>query len=439
MKIYETPEKILQDLIRFDTSNPPGNEQACIDYLQDLLERAGIECERYAKADSRPNLVARIKGRGEAPPLLLYGHVDVVTTAGQKWTHPPFEAHEVDGFIWGRGAVDMKSGVAMMIAAMLRAKAEGLIPAGDILLLVVSDEEGMSEFGTKFMVEEHPEVFAGVRYALGEFGGASVWIAGKKFYPIQVAERQICTLELVVKGSGGHGASGVSDNAMGKLAKVLENLTGKKLPVHITEPARLMVERMADNLSGAQKFGLKGLLVPGLTDIILDKLGSTGAAFMPIFHNTAHPTIVQGGEKRNVIPSEIRLTLDGRMLPGFLPEDFISELRALIGFNDRDVEINIIAHESGPAELDMGLFEHLAGVLRDMDPGGEPIPLLLPQVTDARHLAKLGIQSYGFTPMILPQGFEFFNLAHAPDERIPIEAVRFGAEGIHKALRGYSG
>jgi acetylornithine deacetylase/succinyl-diaminopimelate desuccinylase-like protein len=305
--------------------------------------------------------------------------------------------------------------------------------------MVLSDEEVGGEFGTKFMVEEHQEVFEGVKYALGEFGGASVWIAGKKFYPIQVAERQICTLELVVKGTGGHGASGVADNAMEKLAKVLKRLTVKRMPVHITEPVRMMVASMADHMSGVQKWGLKGLLNPSLTDAILDRLGTTGTAFVPMFHNTANPTIVQGGNKRNVIPSEIRLILDGRMLPGFQPEDFIVELRALIGFGEEDVEINILGHEPGPAEIDMGLFEHLAMVLREMDPEGAPIPLVLPQVTDGRHLAKLGIQSYGFTPMILPKGFEFFNLAHAPDERIPVEAVRFGAEGIYRALKGYIG
>ena len=165
--IYQRPAALLQDLIRFDTTNPPGNEAACVTYIDHLLTEAGIETTRLARDPNRPNLIARLKGQGKAPPLLLYGHVDVVTTVGQQWTHPPFEAREVDGVIWGRGALDMKGGVAMMLAAVLRAKAEGLAPAGDVVLAILSDEECGGDYGAGYLVENHPEQFEGVRYALG--------------------------------------------------------------------------------------------------------------------------------------------------------------------------------------------------------------------------------------------------------------------------------
>lgn len=439
MAIYETPERLLQSLIRFDTTNPPGNERACIEYIHGMLEDAGIMTALYAKDEQRPNLVARIKGRGEAPPLLLYGHVDVVTTAGQNWRYPPFAAEIHDGFVWGRGALDMKGGVAMMIAALLRLKAEAVVPSGDVILLVLTDEENYAEFGAKFMVESHPEVFEGVRYALGEFGGFNITLAGKRFYPIQVAEKQVCGLELKFKGPGGHGAMPAPECAAIHLGEALDRIYSRRMPVHVTPPVRRMIEEMAQNIGGVTGLGLRALLRPALTDRLLNQLGEIGQTFVPMLHNTVNATIFEGGEKRNVIPSEIRVELDGRMLPGFTPEQMVAEVRELIGLGEEDVEIRVLQYEPGPEEIDMGLFDHLAGVLKRLDPEGIPVPYLLTAVTDGRHLAKLGIQSFGFIPMRLPQDFEFFKLAHAADERIPVEAVRFGAEGIYQAVREYRG
>ena len=171
--MLSAPE-LLQELIRFDTTNPPGNEAACIDFVREQLEQVGLESRIYAKEPSRPNLVARLEGEGRAAPLLLYGHVDVVTTAGQAWTHPPFEGKLVDGEIWGRGALDMKGGVAMLVSAVVRAKAEGVRPPGDLVLCVLADEEDGGDVGARFLVEEHPELFEGIRFALGEFGAFSL-------------------------------------------------------------------------------------------------------------------------------------------------------------------------------------------------------------------------------------------------------------------------
>jgi acetylornithine deacetylase/succinyl-diaminopimelate desuccinylase-like protein len=193
----------------------------------------------------RPNLLARLKGRDEAPSLLLQGHIDVVPVEGQNWQHPPFEGKNVDGWVWGRGALDMKGGVAMMLAAFLRAKAEGLTLPGDVLLLVLSDEEAGGDYGAKYLVEEHAGLFDGVRYALGEFGGFPLYVGGRRFYPIQVAEKQRCFLRAVVRGPGGHGALPMRGGAMAKLARLLKQLDRRRLPVHVTPVARRFLETMA--------------------------------------------------------------------------------------------------------------------------------------------------------------------------------------------------
>lgn len=185
--IYRRPEELLQNLIRFDTTNPPGNEAECIFYINELLTGAGYKTKLVYKDSNRPNLIASLKGKDTAAPLLLYGHVDVVTTSGQEWTHPPFEGKITDGYVWGRGALDMKGGIAMMLAAFLRAKAEGLTPTGDVVLAILSDEEAGGACGAKYLVENHADEFEGIQYAIGEFGAFVLHMGHKRFYPIQVA------------------------------------------------------------------------------------------------------------------------------------------------------------------------------------------------------------------------------------------------------------
>lgn len=433
---YQRPAELLQRLIQFDTTNPPGNEAECIAYIDALLNGAGLETIRLAKHSERPNLITRLKGQGSAPPLLLYGHVDVVTTAGQKWTHPPFEGKLVDGFIWGRGALDMKSGIAMMLSAVIRARAENLIPAGDIVLTILCDEEAGGDYGVKYLVENHSGQFSGIQYAIGEFGSFTNHIGPQRFYPIQIAEKQICRLKATVRGPGGHGARPMRGGAMSKLADLLQLLDKHRLPVRITPVARQMIEILASNMAFPKNLVLRRLLNPALTDIMLNLLGDTGESLDPLLHNTVNATIVRGGEKINVIPGEVSVNLDGRLLPGFSPEDMIKDVRRIIG---DQVELEIVRHEPGPTEPDMGLFCELAGILEDADPGAIPMPLLLPGVTDARVFSSLGIQTYGFTPMKLPPGFNFFKTIHAADERIPMDAVAFGADAVYEVLKRYKG
>jgi len=428
------PIEILQSLIRFDTTNPPGNEGELIAWVKSLLSQAGIESQTYQKFPNRPNLIARLKGEGNAPPLLLQGHADVVTTKNQNWEHPPFSGEIIDGYVWGRGALDMKGAVAMMISAFLRAKINNVKLPGDVILTILADEENGGIAGASFLVDEHPELFKNVRYALGEFGGFTMNTAGKRFYPIMVAEKQICWMKLTFRGAGGHGSMVHRGGAMSKLGKALSTLDKSNLPTHITSPAKLMFESMASALPFPQGQIIRLLLKPSLTDSILKVLGKNAALFIPLLHNTVNPTIVKGGEKVNVIPSEITLELDGRLLPGYSSDDMIAELRELLG---NDFEIEIIASDQGPSEPDMGLFPTLGNIIKEADPTGHPIPFFLSAVTDARFFSKLGIQTYGFTPMQLPEDFDFSSLIHAANERIPVDAVDFGTDAIYKALQRF--
>ncbi|MEJ5310079.1 MAG: M20/M25/M40 family metallo-hydrolase [Anaerolineae bacterium] len=433
-KFIPQPVELLQTLLRFDTTNPPGNEAACIAYLNGLFKQAGFATTILGKTAERPNLITRLPGRGEAPPVLWQAHVDVVTTAEQTWQHPPFAGEIVDGVLWGRGTLDDKGAAAIMTAALLRAKAQGIVPPGDIIFTALADEEAGGEYGAKFLVEEHPEQFEGVRFALGEGGGVSVTMGGKKFYVIMLGEKQICWMRLTVRGRAGHGSVPLRGQAMAKLARVLDTLDRKRLPVHITPVARAMITGIADALLFPQNVVLRQLLNPALTDRLLDMLGDRGEQLSASLHNTASPTIVRGGEKTNVIPGEITLGLDGRLLPGFTPDDMLRELRALLG---NDVDIAVERYEPGPQMADMERYTVLADILRKADPEGIPVPYLVAGVTDARHFARLGIQSYGFIPTQLPD--ELIKTIHAADERIPVATLEWGTQVLMETLQRFKG
>ena len=425
-----TPVELLQQLLRFDTTNPPGNEAECITFVRRLLENAGCDVELYAKDPARPNLVARLRGRGERAPLLLQGHVDVVTTANQDWSHAPFGGDLVDGWVWGRGALDMKGGVAMMVSAFRRAAA-GEPPPGDIVLAVLADEEAGGDYGAKFLVEEHPHLFDGVQYALGEFGGFSLEIAGRSIYPIQVAEKQICWLRATVRGRGGHGAMPQRGGTMARLGKLLRDLDRKRMPVHVTPPARAMIEGIAAAVPRPTRDVFKALLRPRLTDRVLPLLGERAATTEALLRHTSNATIIRAGEKVNVVPASIEVELDVRALPGFGPDDVIAEVRDLVG---DDVRLELVRYDPGPPAPRLDQFDTLAAILRELEPQARPVPLLQAGVTDARFFAQLGIQTYGFLPLRLPGDFHFTSVIHAADERVPADAIEFGEEAVYRAL-----
>jgi len=424
--------ELLQQLIRFDTTNPPGNEAACVEHIARLLEAEGIATETYGARPERPNLVARLRGSGAERAIVLQGHVDVVTTVNQKWTHPPFEARIEGGFIWGRGALDMKNGVAMMVSAVIRAKRENTPLPGDVVLVVLSDEEAGGVEGAAWLVENHPELFADVRYTIGEGGGYSFDVAGKRFYSIMVSEKRGCQLKVTLRGPGGHGSLPSRGGSMAKLGALLTRLDGARLPVHITAAVRLGLEAMRDALPGPVGDRYGRLLDPAQTDAVLDEMGPDGRSFDAILHNTVNATLVEGGLKINVIPSEVSVWLDGRLLPGSGPEDLVAELRAVIG---EEPEIEVVKLSGAQPEPDLGKVAVLGDILRELDPSANPIPWLVSGGTDGRHFAKLGIPTYGFTPVTIPAGLDAWSTIHDADERIPVEALDFGTEAIFRAIQ----
>ncbi len=436
LSIHLHPVKLLQALLRFDTTNPPGNEAECISYIHGILTEYGIKTTVLAKTPKRPNLIARLHGQGNALPLLLYGHADVVTTENQKWKHPPFSGNIADGFVWGRGALDMKGGLAMMTAAFLRAKAEDLKLAGDVVLAILCDEETGGDCGAQYLVENHAELFKGIRYAIGEFGGFSFYVGNKRFYTIMMAEKQSCWLKATVRGPGGHGSMPVRGAAMAKLSRLLKQLDRHRLPVHVTPIVRRMVKTIAEGAGGITGLFINQLLHPVFTNIILNIMGEPGRFFDPLLHNTVSPTILHGSRQLNVIPGEVSVELDGRLLPGYDVNDLFAELKPIIG---NDVELETIRYSPNPFEPDWGLFDLLCRILRDADPAGIPVPILLSGVTDGRFFSKLGIQTYGFLPMKLPKAFHFAQTIHAADERIPVDAVDFGANVLYRLLKSFGG
>jgi acetylornithine deacetylase/succinyl-diaminopimelate desuccinylase-like protein len=427
--------ELARDLIRLDTTNPPGEEHLAVELIERLLTDAHIEHARYESEPGRPNLVARVLGRGEAPPLLLQGHVDVVTTVNQDWRHRPFGGEIIDGYLWGRGALDMKGGVAMLVNAALRANARGGAP-GDLILAVLADEEAGGVFGAKWIVDTHPELFAGVRHGIGEGGGEAQYLEGRRFYPIMVSEKRGCQMVVTLRGPGGHGSIPARGRAMAKLGDLITKLDGNRLPVHITAPVQLQLESMRDALDEPLKSAMAELLDPARSDAALERVGRLGAELDAVLHNTVNATIVSGGLKINVIPSAVQLHLDGRLLPGFGPDDMVRELRAVIG-DEPEIDVLLV----GPAQppIDLTQFELFASILREGDPGSVPIPFLQPGATDGRHFSKLGIVTYGFLPLNTPEDFNGSPTVHAADERVPVSALEFGAECVYDAVMRYRG
>ena len=284
------------------------------------------------------------------------------------------------------------------------------------------------------MVENHAEQFDGIRYAIGGFGGFPIYVANRKLYAIRVAEKRSCWIKATLHGPGGHGSIPVRGGIMARLARILQDLDEYRLPVHITPVTRQMIETVIATLSDPMKLTFNKLLDPDSTDSALDLLGQQGVLLDASLHNTVNATVIHSGEEVNVIPSEIKLELDGRPLPGYTSDDMLTELQQVIG---DDIELEVTQYKTGPEEPDMGLFTTLAGILQRVEPDSIPVPYIIGFTTDARHFSRLGIQTYGFTPMNLPEDFSFFETIHGVDERIPVEAMDFGTNALYNLLEIY--
>ncbi len=428
---------LTQQLVRFDTTNPPGNEAACVGYLAELLAGAGLDCRIVAADDRRPNLIARLPGAGTAPPLLLHGHVDVVPVAGQRWSRPPFEAELEDGCVWGRGTVDMKGAVAMMVTALLRLAEQGRPPAGDLLLAIVPDEEAGSEVGAGYLVREHPELFEGVRYAIGEDGGASLELPGApRLHPIVVAEKRACWLRLTLRGPGGHGSRvAASANPIRQLNRLLTAIADGGLGVAPTPVLRRMLAELAAAIPGHPALGR---LAADPTDLAaLAELTERDALYLrSVLQHSVNATVIRAGHQVNVLPTEATVELDGRLLPGAADSaDLIRAIRDLVG---EDAEIELLVEGEPLPEPDFGpMYELLADVLRRADPAGVPVPMITTASTDARLFPALGITCYGWLPLLFDGPPNYRDLMHSPDERIPVEALQFGALCFYDLVTRY--
>jgi acetylornithine deacetylase/succinyl-diaminopimelate desuccinylase-like protein len=432
---------IAQRLIRFATVNPPGDEGGCVGWIQELLAGAGLETRIVAADPRRPNLVARLPGRGSEPPLLLHAHVDVVPVDGQRWSRAPFGGEISDGELWGRGAVDMKGQLAMMLAALLRMRAGGELPAGDVVLAVSPDEETGSAVGARFLVERHPELFEGVEYAIGEDGGAELGLGRyARLHPVVVAEKRTCWVRATLRGPGGHASRVVgADGAVAKLTRLLTAISGGGLGVRITP----VVDRMLGELAAALPAPVGGLVARFHADAgdvdALDGLGAVTARFLrSVVQDTVTATAFRGGTAPNVHPAVISVDLDGRLLPGEAGDaEFLAALRARTGCGVEDMELEVLVGSAPtPAPRIDGLYGRLAAILRAHDPGGTPLPVMTTASTDARLFGRLGIRCLGWMPLRHGPEVGYRDLLHCPDERIGVAALEFGADCFHTLLRG---
>ena len=328
----------------------------------------------------------------------------------------------------------MKSGIAMMLHAILRAKTGGMTPAGDIVLAVVSDEESGGDQGVRYLVEDHPELFAGIKYAIGEFGGFSFQMGGWRFYPIMVAKKQVCHLRATFQGTGSHASLAAQHKPMTEMARFLQRVQSRQFPTHGTPEARIIFQAIGKHVSLPARAGIVALLNPRFTALTLRLMGVKSRTFSPLFRNTVNPTSVRDGGQINVVPDEVSVDLDGRILPNLSPELLMSELRGVAGPASK---IEVLSHNSGLQRPDLGLFETLSDVLKESDPDGIPVPMLMPAATEGRLFACLGIRTYGFLPMLLPKTLDFAATIHGSDERVPVDAINFGAGAIYRLLQRY--
>lgn len=430
---HEEALALFRDLLRIDTTNPPGNERPAAERCAEALRADGLEPELLEGAKDRTNLVCRYRGTGELPPLMLTAHLDVVP-AGEGWSHPPFEARIEDGWLFGRGAIDMKNHAAMCVSVLRALAREKARLRRDVLLVLVADEEAGCTWGSTWLVRNHAEKIR-AEYALGEIGGFTLHMEGRRFYPIQVAQKGVLWLRARTRGEGGHGSMPRTRSAVGDLARAVARLS-RPLPIEVTGPAREFLQALASRL-GPKGTALKALQNPWLADAILRALPNRNLArtLRALLSNTATPTVLRAGSKTNVIPQEAEAEIDCRTLPGEAGERAMQQIRDRVG---KGVEFEVL--QQAPAvefSSKTPLFASLAEAIRRKDPEGIVIPYMIPGFTDAFAFAQNGTTYYGFTPLYLPEGVVFSELYHNVDERIWVEGFHFGLELLYDAVRTF--
>ena len=416
--------ELLGELLRFNTVNPPGNERPAQEYLASLLSEAGFECELLGAQPQRPNLVARLRGAGEGPTLCYLGHVDTVLADAQEWTRGPWSGDVHDGYIWGRGALDMKSQVAAEIAAAVGLAREGWRPThGDLLIVTVVDEETGGELGAEWITLNHPEK---VRCDLlvNEGGGAVFEYGGppaRRLYGVCCAEKGVFRFTLTTDGVAGHASMPkMGDNALLKMAPLLERLAARQPAYQLTaEPEaflRGLGEDPADPAAAVARMAAQD-----------ERLVTV---FEPMFGVTFTPTRIKASEKINVIPSRAELKVDCRVPPGLGEEEVLRGIDEVLGKDERgrvQFTERVIGNRS---PLDSHLMRTISDWVSEQDPGAEVVPVILPGFTDSRHFRAAFPEcvAYGFFPHRHQSLFETMPLIHGADERIDVRDLGFAAE-----------
>ncbi|MEV8503249.1 M20/M25/M40 family metallo-hydrolase [Actinoplanes sp. NPDC051475] len=422
---------ICRDLLRIDTSNTGDprttvGERVAAEYVAAQLTEVGIDVELHESAPKRANLVARIPGRDRSRgALLVHGHLDVVPADASEWSVPPFSGEEKDGYLWGRGAIDMKDFDAMMLAVVRDWQRTGVVPPRDIVLAFTADEEAGMEYGSQFLVREHADLLEGCTEAIGEVGGFSYTINDDlRLYLVETAEKGIDWLRLHARGRPGHGSFVHDDNAVTALAEAVAAVGRHKFPMVVTPTVRAFLEQVSEALSIE--------IDPDEPELAIAKLGPIANLIGATVRNTANPTRLEAGYKDNVIPGKASATIDCRTLPG-QAELFLEQLRDVIG---PDIEIEHLQQQAAlETGFDGALVEAMGAALRAEDPGARAVPYMLSGGTDAKAFSTLGIRCFGFAPLKLPADLNFSALFHGVDERVPVEGLQFGVRVLDRLLK----
>ncbi len=429
---------LFKELLRIETVNPPGNERPAAERLARLFAAEGIEHTLVEKSRDRTSIVARLRGEGTRGPLLLNGHLDVVPVDREHWTHDPFGAVEADGYLWGRGTIDMKNMVTMSAMTLVLLRRSGVRLARDVIFAGVADEEAGSHEGALFLVEQHPELVRS-EYVLNEVGGHTLHMGKKRFYPIQVAEKGICWFEVRAKGEPGHGSMPHPGNAVVKIAKAIARLGDTRLPHHVTPVVENFLRTLAAGAPLGQRQVLPALLSPRLAEHLLDVLFKVqpdrARGLNAMLRDTCSPTVLAGGSKVNVIPSSASVRVDGRVLPGRSVEAFLADVRKVIGD-----ELDLVVHDQHDGTTftsDTPLYRAIEATLARHDPDAIPVPYMIPGFTDSFAYARLGATCYGFSPVRLGPELDFARMYHGHDERIPIDGYTWGQRVLYELVRDF--
>jgi acetylornithine deacetylase/succinyl-diaminopimelate desuccinylase-like protein len=432
--------ELVRGLIRIDSTNAGDRpatvgEREVAQYAEQVLREAGFDPEPFhTTSAARAGVHLRIPGTqpdAAERALLLHGHLDVVPAPGEGWTHPPFGAEVAPDpdsgleMIWGRGAVDMKDMVGMILAVARHWGRTGLRPKRDVVVLLLPDEEAGGLHGSHWLVDNRPELFAGVTEAVGEVGGFSMTIREDlRLYLIQTAEKGMTWLRLHAAGRAGHGSMLNDDNAVTHLCRAVTRIGEHRFPIRVTDTTRAFVAELSEALG----VDLDPYDVEGLTTALGPLARIVGATLS----NTANPTMLEAGSKVNVIPGLAEAHVDGRFLPGY-EDEFLATIDDLLG--DRVVREFVVRDIALETTFDGASIEAMAAALRAEDSGARPVPYTLSGGTDAKAFSLLGIRCYGFAPLRLPPGLDFGALFHGVDERVPIEGLQFGVRVLDRFLR----